>query len=482
MMVSLARSDRDLDEGARFALTAQPGGVLGYESALGAGVQLGVDLMAPDRWCSVSFPPRDTIAQPLVAALIGECAARNLDALAAERVDRAPCSLPADVDAALPWIRVAVVDALDRWLQLPLDQSLVDAERALSRSAAARTLPVRATARSVVVGEALQLARQASGGVVRYMRDLATRRALPSGLLRAMRRLAEGYADLVDEVAGPDRTLAAVLDVWQGLDDRSPVDDQPDRTPTPTGDRLRLPSRGGLPASMIDPRQVRARILALSADPAAGEVTKADTRVGDGPGVLVRVPAYRRALDPAVIHRLLVRLVDARSADPQGQSVLTVSRAGHRRVYFEGIVPVGEAGAERLRADVFDALSDVPPVSADTDRELQEVRRATVLLSEWRRLVAIAQLSAPGSAPGNHLRALARRLAPGGPADVPLFPTGPSPADLVALAEAGDHELLRRASAADVADDGAKDLFATVRDTGALLAAEIAAADSDRNA
>jgi hypothetical protein len=60
-----------------------------------------------------------------------------------------------------------VIDALGRWLHLPLDQSLVDAERAISRLRAAATLPPDSAGRRLVVADALRLARNASTGVVR---------------------------------------------------------------------------------------------------------------------------------------------------------------------------------------------------------------------------------------------------------------------------------------------------------------------------
>lgn len=493
MMVSVALPDRDFEQGGRFVLTAQPvGGMLSHEAHVGGGVHLGVDLMTPDRWCSISVATVDDTAKPLLQALIGGRAVRSLRELAAGPFDPAKGSRSMVVEpgSALPWIRVAVVDALDRWLQLPLDQSLVDAERGVSRGIAAQTLPAEAAARRLVVGEALQLTREASGGVVRYLRALGSRRALPSGLVDALRPLVEGYSGLVDEVSGPDRALTAVLDAWRTLADHVSIEDRVEAPAEVSGAarrRARRPKRGRL-ASMIDPRQVRARVFALSTDPASGEVTMADAQLGEGPAVLVRVPAYRRALDQPVVQRLLVRLVDAESADPRGESVLTVPRTatGRRRasshVYFEGVVPLNGLSVESLRADVFDALSAVPPASADTDHTLQEVRRATLLHSEWRRLMAGAQLPAAGLAPARRLRELAQRLAPAADPDQPLFAGGPSPADLGRLADAGDCEILRRARAIEP-DDGAggpaAELFVVTRGSGRLLAAEIAAVDAD---
>lgn len=80
-------------------------------------------LLAPHRWLSLSVEEVDDTSAPLLAALIGERAMRTL-----RRTGDIP-GLAVDVSGCAPWLRVAVVDALDRWLHLPLDQSLVDAER-----------------------------------------------------------------------------------------------------------------------------------------------------------------------------------------------------------------------------------------------------------------------------------------------------------------------------------------------------------------
>lgn len=486
-MVSVALPDQDCESSARFVLTTRPpGGLLSHATDVGAGVVVGVDLMAPDRWCSVAADAQDDVAAPLLQALVGERALRALRASTVDRPATAPRSMVVEPGAARPWLRVAVVDALDRWLQLPLVQSLVDAERGVSRGRAAQTLPRRSMAREVVVGEALYLARQAAGGLIGYLGGLGARpRTVPAGLMGALRSLAAGYIDLLGEVEeSSDHQLTAVLDAWQLVTKRVSIreddeggEDAEDPIRARAFVRRRKQSRS---ASLIDPRQVRARVFALSTDPASAEVTMADTQVGSSPAVLVRVPAYRRALEQPVVQRLLVRLVDARSADPQGQSVLTVSPTPSRRrgrssnVYFEGVVPLRGSSAETLRADVFDALSDVPPAMADSDRTLHEVRRATVFLSEWRRLLAEAQISAAGAAPARGLRELAERLAADGASDQPLFAAGPSPIDLGRLADADDRELVSAARL--LGDEGHEGLLATASGTGALLAAEVAAA------
>ena len=494
MMVSVALPDRDPDGDRRLMLTApHAGGVLSHEAHVGAGVYVGVDLMAPDRWCSVSVRTVDDVTEPLLSSLIGDQAVQGLRQYAHSRPggDGAPTrhSLAVDPGGAAPWIRVAVIDALDRWLHLPLDQSLVDAERGVSRGWAARTLPADAAARVMVLGEGLQLARRVSGNVVGYLRTLGSRRrAIPSGLLAAVRHLMQGYTELVAEVSGPDRELAAVLDTWRHVSDRICAMDSDEAAvgaPTlgPIG-RPHLPSRRSRLASMIDPRQIRARVFAQASDPSAAEVTMTDTRVDDHPAVLVCVPAFRRTLDQQVIPRLLVRLMDSLSADSRGMAVLTASPTptGRRRGrYFEGIVPLRGSNVGNLRADVFDALSDVPPARDDTDEALQGARRATVFLSEWRRLLALAQLPTAVTAPAQWLRELATRLEPKDREPTqPLFVDGPSSDDLQRLAAASDVELLRRARwpAHDDHHSTAAALFALAWGSGRLLVAELAAARS----
>jgi hypothetical protein len=410
-------------------------GVLFHEAVLAPGVRLAVDLTTPDRWRSDSTHPPS-------------------------------------------WVRLAVVEALDRWLPLPLDQGLVDAERAVVRGRAARALPDQRV-RSAVLGDALQLARQASGGLVGYLQSLGSRRRpVPAGLGVALDKLAAGYAELLTAVqGGADQELAAVVDTWRALAARLPTDG--DATVVVRGlEQLRRRRRR---SSMIDPRQLRSRVVALSTDPELGEVTLADAQVGGRPAVHVSVPVYRCALDQPDWHRLLVRIMDETSDEPRGQGVLTATRAsrrGARTVSVEGVVPLSGPRVGRMRADVFDLLSEVPPVSADTDETLRQTRRATVLLGEWRRLVAVARLPAAGLAPASYVRELAHRLAPDGDHRRPLFVGGPTAADLDRLADLGDEEILRRARV----EVGRQPpgLFAMVRGAGSPLVAELAAVRTAR--
>lgn len=435
MVVPSVRSGPEIDPGTRHALVLPSlRGVLSHQTVLAPGLHLDVDLMAIDRWRTA----------------VGSSAALT---------------------------RLAVVEALDRWLPFPLDQALVDAERGVARGRAVRALPDPSD-RQAVLGDALQLARQASEGVARYVRSLGSRRRpVPPGLDAALRRLVKGYTELLAEVdGGADQDLAAVVEAWRALVRRKPTTGargvvarglEPPRPPRDVG------------ASMIDPRQVRARVLALSNDPAVGEIVLADPRVGAA-AVHVRVPAYQCALNQPIVQRLAVRIMNATSAEQLGQSVLSAGLAtglGARTVYLEGIVPLHGKPVGRLRADVFDLLSDVPPAHDDNDPTLGEARRATVLLGEWRRLLAVAQLPTVDFAPARRLREMARRLAPGGDRERPLFAGGPSSADLDRIADAGDQEILHRARAKVGGEPG---LFTMARGAGSLLVAELAAIRTTR--
>jgi hypothetical protein len=471
MMVAVARSTGDACTGHAVQLIPQspagPRTPLAYDAHLGSGVHVSVDLMSPDRWHAVSLPGVIGADGPLVEALIGEGAADRI------RVGRRR-GFTVDPSSAAPWLRVAFVDALDRWLQAPLEQSLVDAERGVSRGCAARTLPP-GQARALLVGDALQLARRASHGFVAFLRGLARRPdPIPNGLVLACGRLVDGYTDLRGEVAGPDRELTAVIRAWRRFSSRleeagRKASGAPCPEATPWALPLADPSEQR--TSVIDPRQVPARVFALAADPAAGEVeVRVPGRAADD-SVVVRAPAFGPAVDPGIRSRLVVRLVERRSATARGHALL--ERAGR---HFEATVPLCGLSASDVRADVFDALGDVPPAGTDNDQGLQEARRAVVFLAEWRRLAALAHLPSAVAEPARRLRDLAARLQPhGGAADDPVFAGGPSTADLGDLAELGNARLLRRLR-------GSGDLPAPTGGSSRLLVAEIAAAHGESSA
>jgi hypothetical protein len=232
----------------------------------------------------------------------------------------------------------------------------------------------------------------------------------------------------------------------------------------------------GRQASAIDPRQVRARVFALARDPVSAEVTVQDA---GSDSVLVRAPAFGRAVDPDVRARLAVRLVESRSATSRGHALLSlVDRQSDpdEGPYFEATVPLCGLSVSDVRADVFDALSDVPLAGTDSDAVLQEARRAVVFLAEWRRLAALAQLPGGGAAAAARLRVLAAWLRQHGRAiDDPVFAGGPSAAALGVLAELDEGELLNRLRGGG---DPAANLSSVTGGSARLLVAEMAASCS----
>lgn len=467
MVGSVARSVQVVAGSQVDVIPRASSGPLVHGVHLAAGVQADVDLTVPHRWCAVVRPRSDPSADPVLLALLGDEPGEMRSEHAASR---APMRLPA---SAGPWLRVAVVDALDRWLQAPLQQSLVDAERGVTRGRAARTLS-HGPARAVLTVDALRLARRSSHDLVAFLRKLGRGpRPVPRGLLDAVKNLVDGYAELVDEVAGPDRELMSVLDGWRRLGRRLGTPSRPAAVDPTAGPQSDPSSAAGAlhrlahAVSTIDPRQVGARVLALSADPASAEVSV--SAAGDD-SVVVRVPAFGPTVDPDLAARLLARLVDRRSAKPQAHALL---RTSDDAACFEAVLPLWGMHLSDVRADVADALSDVPPAADDADDGLCEARRAAVFLAEWRRLVGLAQLGVTTAAPACHLRRLATRLHLGrGPADAPLFTGGPSGAELESLADVPDDDLLRRLRGDGPLGEGLRVLTAG---PAALLVAELAA-------
>ncbi|MHA6621398.1 hypothetical protein [Pseudonocardia sp. DLS-67] len=468
MMVSVARSAGDARAGHAVQLIPQSSSgpcTLAYDVHLAAGVHVSVDLMTPDRWQSVSLPGVTDVDGPLLRCLIGAGAADRVRAGGRR-------GFAVDPVSAAPWLRIAFVDALDRWLQAPLDQSLVDAERGVSRGSAARTLPP-GQARALLVGDALQLARRASNGFATFLRGLARRsEPIPGGLVLACCRLVDGYKDLRGEVAGPDRELTAVIRAWRRFSSRiEEAGRKASGARCPEATPWAPPHTHPQRTSVIDPRQVPARVFALAADPAAAELEVRIPDRADGDAVVVRAPAFGPAVDPDTRSRLVVRLVERRSATPRGHALL--DRAGR---HFEATVPLCGLSASDVRADVFDALSGVPAAATDNDRGLQEARRAVVFLAEWRRLAALAHLPVAVTEPARRLRDLAARLHPhGGAAGDPVFAGGPSAVDLNELADVGETRLLRRLR-------GVGGPPATTGGSARLLMAEIAAAHREPGA
>jgi hypothetical protein len=470
MQVLVGARDRPgVDARALTLDVAGPVSPLVHEAHIGAGVHVRVDLLAPRRFARVAVEELDETAAPLVAALVGDQALRALWAGDSGRLVIEP-------SAGTPWLRVAAVDALDRWLHVPLDQALVDAERGVSRLRAAATLPTGSEAQQLVLGDALRLARNASTGVVRHLRRLARAGApLPERLRSALDHLAADYAELATHVAGPDLQLAEVQRAWQALGDRRTAGTLVVRRRTRRTQRPHSPR----PAveSPIDPRLVPARLLGVPADPGSAELYPSPEPTVGG-AVRVEVPAFAGAdVDESLAHRLLVRLVDRRTSDPLGHGLLTVvhgqrSTARHR---FQATVPLAGRALTDVRADVYDVLKGAPPKLRDAGSSLREARCATMFLGEWRRLVALSRLSADRAALGERLRPLAERLRwVTANTSAPPFPGCPSVERLLGLiAEEGDlaHCLLEAGGDVGSGDDE----LGFASGVGRLLVAEVAA-------
>lgn len=472
MQVSVGVRDRPEDDTRALTLHAlRPASQLLHQAHIGAGVYVGIDLLAPHRWLEVSVEEVDDTSAPLLAALVGDRALRTL-----RRGGDTP-GLAVDVSRCAPWLRVAAIDALDRWLHLPLDQSFVDAERAVSRLLAAASLPAESAARRLVIADALRLGRNASAGVVRHLRRL-TRSGAPihERLCSALDHLAEGYAELAAQVRGPDRELAAVQQAWRALRNQR-VTGSPAVPHTPR--IARRPRRGrAATASPIDPRLVPARLLGVSADPGSAELYLSRDPAADG-AVRIEVPAFAGGdVDENLARRLLVRVVDRQTSDPLAHGMLTMvpGRRSAARRRFQATVPLAGRALTDVRADVYDVLNGAPPARYDAGAPLREARCATAFLGEWRRLVALARLSTDGVVLGDRLRELAehvRRAADD--ADAPPFPGCP-PAERILDMLGPDGDPTERLQAAGSDVENGNDLLRFASGAGRLLVAEVASA------
>jgi hypothetical protein len=139
---------------------------------------------------------------------------------------------------------------------------------------------------------------------------------------------------------------------------------------------------------MIDPRQLPARILGLATDPRQAEIS-VSTAVGRD-AVHVRVPSFPGPVRRRAPSLLAVRIVNRFTDCPLANTPLTWDDSVGA---WEATVPLCGLDADAVRVDVFDALSGLPPAGTDTDDGLQQARRVTALLGEWRWLAAVGQLS-----------------------------------------------------------------------------------------
>ncbi|MEU4292944.1 hypothetical protein AB0E63_32365 [Kribbella sp. NPDC026596] len=443
---------------------------------LGLGIDVEVDLADPERWRSVSVRRWDETDLALLDAVIGPDAVRRLSELRADLLasgrPRAESELSVEFTPARPWRRIAVIDALDWWLQLPLDQALLDAERAVVRAQAARSLPAGQLRRDRT-DQALVLARRSADGFANYLTELTeSASSLPRALFSGLLRLVNGYAVLGRRVVdGPDEELEAVAYAWQSLKAALPVVGTfkpPDRSVTYQLGAKSLVGQVALTSS-VDPRQLRARIV--DTDVRAQEIRMLMSR--EGSAVRVIVPAFGSRRQPAVLaDRLMVRLVDTRSGAAHEPVLLTLrsgpeaERLGVRTPVFTEVVPLRGAPVEYVRADVFDPASEATPAQTDTDIALLRQRRAQFVLGEWRRAAAEARLSRGVTVRKRRLARLVDVLMQTGDSDQPAFFGGPTPAELAQLIE---HP-----------DDAVHRWFTSTDGAGELLVAELAAAHANR--
>ena len=139
---------------------------LEHETDVGAGVHLTVDLAQPEHWRRVSIPVWSPAALPVLSAIIGRRAVKKLkDTVrrwsAGDPLPLTGDRLEIDPSGAGPWLRLAVLHALDRWLQLPVDQALLHAEKSVVMFRAALGLPKDADAHESIMNEALNWGRRA---------------------------------------------------------------------------------------------------------------------------------------------------------------------------------------------------------------------------------------------------------------------------------------------------------------------------------
>ncbi|MEU4193144.1 hypothetical protein AB0E69_14690 [Kribbella sp. NPDC026611] len=384
------------------------------------GVRVSVDLARPEHWWAVEVDRWADADPVLLTTLLGAEAVRRVgDVLGTD------AEMELEVTPAPAWRRLAVIDALDWWLQLPLDQALLDAERAVVRARAARALPL-GPLRQHLVGRALTLARRSAGEFTVYLTGL-TDGSLPRALFSGLSRLADGYGVLARSVDGVDNELDGVLTAWDEVQALVPVVGRFELR----DQSVQLTDSSD---SLVDPRQLRARIV------------QGVRMVPTGSAVRVLVPAFG-AVASAVSDRLMVRLVDRRSGAAQDPVLLTLrsgadaEQVGARTPVFTEVVPLRGTPLEHLRADVFDADSSTDPA---TDSTLLRQRRAQYVLGEWRRAVAESRLS-------RSILTRNRRLARlvDVPSEEPLFYGGPSTADVKRLIDgSGSHAWFRSTTGA----------------------------------
>ncbi len=399
--------------------STEPG--LMHDCTLGAGVRVRVNAANPGQWHVIWVDAWNDHARPLLKALIGPGAVRHLESRSGsrsgpgpdldwidpDRADQFPGTgadalAAIDLRAAAPWLRVAAVDVLDRWLHLPLNQALVDAERGVARAYAASTLePGRA--RNDVLADAVHLARAASWALVEYLGRLArSPHPVPESLRKVLNDLIEGYHALAAELPEPYQELRSVVRTGRRVLDRLPAGVEENRSRA-FRDAGRAQKAVLTPAlvtdviSLIDPRQIPARMLRFSMKPTVGEVRMRVTRAYGCDAVAVEAPAYEpgngNLRGGSACEQLSVRLIDTMTgADVDGAVLTLESGAELSSPVFRAVVPLPGVDLRRLRADVYDVTSDEPPAPSDADPDLLSVRKTAALMAAWRRLAAAVRL------------------------------------------------------------------------------------------
>jgi hypothetical protein len=266
------------------------------------------------------------------------------------------------------WLRMAVIDALDRWLQLPVNGGLLLAERAVARADVAALVdgdPVRAA----LLGEAEQLIRAARPELEAFLTHLTL--PVPAALRRAVVRLMERVVRLAEHAGD----LRAVDRIARSRPART-VRRQARVDALPAGERG-LP--GDQAAGLLDPLLLPARVVRFSDDPALGEIHRIRSEINGVPVLMVEVPAVDHG------EGLFARFVDASTGAIHARLLLTCEpgRFTARLPLDDGVDP------DRLRVEIVDVAYDRPSGGSD---DLIESRRAAVLLRQGRLLASLRLL------------------------------------------------------------------------------------------
>ncbi len=430
---------------------------LAHRVMIGASVQLSWTPWTPDRWQSLQFErPSVSEAAPVLRGLAGDGVARGLprvmDRLTEDDDETTHLTAPfaehptGDREA---WLRYAAVESFDRWLQLSLDQMLVEAERATVQMAVAETLPLDSVNRKSLIEQALGRARLASPGVTRYLQRLMSGGARPPAVLEnAIRPLIVGYGALAKEVRDPrtglselDSALTAVQKTWHEFSEWPWSEGRAE--PGACADMNPVAGAG---RDLLDPRLFPARLLSLGCDPDAPEIQIVPA--GDG-HVHVRVQAFRPAGERSFDDELLsMRLVDH---DGREVSCGVLHRPALQRFEadgasaFTGELPLMGSPLDAVRVEVYDEAAGAPPGSGNDREALRRVRKAVFFLGSWRKLVADTLIQPTRFSLTERLNGIVSALCLGreqsADPDLPLWVGGPVKSELQELVRLGDNRL-----------------------------------------